>query len=114
MTTSGRSPTVNAQSGNHFMQTSSGTGPLVQGTEHWADKDGIKLFLWEKRRLSGTEYQGTILFIHGSSWASLATFDLHVPGRPFSSVMDWFAARGYDCWCLDNEGYGRSDKSRGS
>ena len=35
-----------------------------------------------------------------------------VPGRPDSSVMDWFAARGYDTWCMDNEGYGRSDKPR--
>jgi len=35
-----------------------------------------------------------------------------VPGRPDSSVMDWFAARGFECWCLDNEGYGRSDKQR--
>jgi pimeloyl-ACP methyl ester carboxylesterase len=26
--------------------------------------------------------------------------------------MDWFAARGFDTWCLDNEGYGRSDKHR--
>jgi pimeloyl-ACP methyl ester carboxylesterase len=26
--------------------------------------------------------------------------------------MEWFAARGFDCWCLDNEGYGRSDKNR--
>ena len=26
--------------------------------------------------------------------------------------MDWFGARGFDCWCLDNEGYGRSDKHR--
>jgi pimeloyl-ACP methyl ester carboxylesterase len=26
--------------------------------------------------------------------------------------MDWFAARGFDTWCLDNEGYGRSDKKR--
>jgi len=26
--------------------------------------------------------------------------------------MDWFAARGFDTWCLDNEGYGRSDKQR--
>jgi len=35
-----------------------------------------------------------------------------VPGRPDSSVMDWFAARGFDTWCMDNEGYGRSDKKR--
>jgi len=26
--------------------------------------------------------------------------------------MEWFAARGFDTWCMDNEGYGRSDKSR--
>jgi pimeloyl-ACP methyl ester carboxylesterase len=26
--------------------------------------------------------------------------------------MDWFARLGYDTWCLDCEGYGRSDKSR--
>ena len=56
--------------------------------------------------------RGTVLFVHGSSMASQPTFDLQVPGRPDSSVMDWFAARGFDAWCLDNEGYGRSDKSR--
>src|SRR5262245_29591872 len=44
--------------------------------------------------------------------ASQPTFDLQVPGRPDSSVMDWFAARGFDTWCMDHEGYGRSDKSR--
>jgi hypothetical protein len=26
--------------------------------------------------------------------------------------MDWFAERGFVCWCVDMEGYGRSDKSR--
>jgi pimeloyl-ACP methyl ester carboxylesterase len=26
--------------------------------------------------------------------------------------MDWFADRGYDTWCVDMEGYGRSDKKR--
>ena len=44
--------------------------------------------------------------------ASQPTFDLEVSGRPDSLVMDWFAARGFDTWCLDNEGYGRSDKRR--
>jgi pimeloyl-ACP methyl ester carboxylesterase len=44
--------------------------------------------------------------------ASQPTFDLFVPGRPDSSVMDWFAARGFDTWTMDNEGYGRSDKNR--
>jgi pimeloyl-ACP methyl ester carboxylesterase len=85
----------------------------VQGIEHWASKDGIRLFLWRKPPAGGaTAPRGTILFVHGSSMASQPTFDLQVPGRPDSSVMDWFAARGFDTWCLDNEGYGRSDKSR--
>jgi pimeloyl-ACP methyl ester carboxylesterase len=53
-----------------------------------------------------------VLFVHGSSMASTPTFDLSVPGRPHSSVMDWFAERGFVCWCVDMEGYGRSDKRR--
>ena len=53
-----------------------------------------------------------VLFVHGSSMASQPTFDLTVPGRPDSSVMDWFAQRGFVCWCVDMEGYGRSDKTR--
>jgi pimeloyl-ACP methyl ester carboxylesterase len=26
--------------------------------------------------------------------------------------MDWFARRGFDCWCVDMEGYGKSTKDR--
>ena len=85
---------------------------MIEGKHHWTNKGDVKLFLWEKPRIEGTERQGTVLFVHGSSMASQATFDLHVPGRPDSSVMDWFASRGFDTWCLDNEGYGHSDKSR--
>ncbi len=82
------------------------------GEEHWTHKDGgVRLFLWRKCR-ADLPRAGVILWIHGSSMASQPTFDLQVPGRPDSSIMDWFAARGYDCWSLDNEGYGRSDKSR--
>ncbi|HEX5093951.1 MAG TPA: alpha/beta fold hydrolase [Burkholderiales bacterium] len=84
----------------------------MQGTEHWTKKGEVRLFLWRKGPSSGSPPRGTVLFVHGSSMASQPTFDLHVPGRPESSVMDWFAARGFDTWCMDNEGYGRSDKSR--
>jgi pimeloyl-ACP methyl ester carboxylesterase len=56
--------------------------------------------------------RGLVLFVHGSSMASQPTFDLSVPGRPDSSVMDWFAHRGFDAWTVDLEGYGRSDKHR--
>ncbi len=82
------------------------------GIEHWTHKGDIKLFLWQKPASSRVPSAGTILFVHGSSMASQPTFDLSVPGRPHSSVMDWFAERGFDTWCMDNEGYGRSDKHR--
>ena len=81
------------------------------GDEHWTHKGEVRLYLYEKAAVSAAK-RGTILFVHGSSMASQPTFDLYVPGRPDSSVMDWFAARGYDTWCMDNEGYGRSDKKR--
>lgn len=82
------------------------------GDEHWTRKGDIRLFLWNKKAKAGVPHAGTILFVHGSSMASQPTFDLHVPGRPYSSVMDWFAERGFDTWTMDNEGYGRSDKHR--
>jgi pimeloyl-ACP methyl ester carboxylesterase len=84
----------------------------LAGTEHWTNKDDVKLFLWNKCAGDPAGTQGTILFVHGSSMASQPTFDLHVPGRTDSSVMDFFAARGYDTWCVDMEGYGRSTKTR--
>ena len=84
----------------------------VAGKEHWTRKGDVKLFLWEKPAVVGKGANGTVLFVHGSSMASQPTFDLHVPGRPDSSVMDWFAERGFNTWCVDMEGYGRSDKTR--
>jgi len=84
----------------------------IIGEEHWTHKDEVRLFLWEKYVDSPDDKRGTVLFVHGSSMASQPTFDLQVEGRPFSSAMDWFAARGFDTWCVDMEGYGRSDKHR--
>jgi pimeloyl-ACP methyl ester carboxylesterase len=89
--------------------------PRITGNEHWTHKntiDGdVRLFLWEK--YAGTpDDKPAVLFVHGSSMASQPTFDLTVPGRPDSSAMDWFAQRGFACWCVDMEGYGRSDKHR--
>lgn len=85
---------------------------IVTGEEHWTNKGDVRLYLFEKYAGSPSDSLGTILFVHGSSMASTPTFDLQVPGRPDSSAMDWFAKRGYDTWCLDMEGYGRSDKGR--
>jgi pimeloyl-ACP methyl ester carboxylesterase len=83
----------------------------VTGVEHWTHKGEVKLFLWEKY-VGSPEGKPAVLFVHGSSMASQPTFDLVVPGRPDSSAMDWFAQRGFTCWCVDMEGYGRSDKTR--
>ena len=89
------------------------TAGSIKGEEHWTTKDGgVKLFLFEKSAGDPAASTGTILFVHGSSMAGQPTFDLQVPGRPDSSVMDWFARRGFDCWCVDMEGYGRSTKDR--
>ncbi|HZC57899.1 MAG TPA: alpha/beta fold hydrolase [Xanthobacteraceae bacterium] len=85
----------------------------IKGEEHWTSKpDDVKLFMFEKCAGDPKQTAGTILFVHGSSMASQPTFDLHVEGRADSSVMDWFARRGFDCWCVDMEGYGRSEKRR--
>src|SRR6187455_243359 len=88
------------------------TRTRINGVEHWTKKGDVKLFLWQKAPPSGQATKGTIFFVHGSSIAGQPTFDLTVPGRPDSSVMDWFAQRGFDTWCMDMEGYGRSDKKR--
>jgi len=105
-------------------QPRSGTIALaeVSGAEHWAFKtaDGnqVRLFLWRKQLKasaagdSAKVRRGTILFVHGSSVSATPVFDLQIPGKPEASTMDWFARLGYDTWCVDCEGYGRSDKSR--
>ncbi len=91
-----------------------GNKGLVAGKSYWVNKsvDGanIKLHLWRKKPNKVT--RGIILFVHGSSMAGTPTFDLYIPGKPEYSAMDYFAGLGYDTWCIDNEGYGRSDKSR--
>jgi pimeloyl-ACP methyl ester carboxylesterase len=85
----------------------------TRGEEHWTTKgDDVRLFLWEKYAGDPSGPAGTILFVHGSSMASQPTFDLQVPGRSDSSAMDYFARLGFDTWCVDMEGYGRSTKTR--
>lgn len=92
------------------------TKPAVtfKGTDHWTTKDNgaAKLFMFNKCAGDPAKAIGTILFVHGSSMASQPTFDLQVPGRPYSSSMDYFANLGFDVWTVDMEGYGRSTKDR--
>jgi non-heme chloroperoxidase len=81
----------------------------TNGTEYWAHKGPVKLFLWRKNGAAGAaKLAPPLILVHGSSMSALPTFDLSVPGRPDYSMMDWFAAIGLDVWTLDHEGYGRS------
>lgn len=84
----------------------------IIGTEHWTHHGGADLFIWRKRRAHLRKPAGSVILVHGSSMASTPSFDLQVPGRPGHSLMDYLAERGYDVWCMDHEGYGRSTKNR--
>jgi hypothetical protein len=69
----------------------------IRSQEHWTHKGDVRLFLFEKST-GRPNPKGTVLFVHGSSMASQPTFDLQVPGRPHSSVMDCFVGKGFDTW----------------
>lgn len=82
----------------------------TEGKAHRTTSNGQEVFIWEKPSVAEGPVRGTILFVHGSSMASQPTFDLQVDGMPEASVMDWFASRGFNTWCFDCRGYGRSYK----
>ena len=60
---------------------------MAGGREHWTNKGGVKLFLYEKRASPSPGPLGTILFVHGSSMASTPTFDLHVPAPLMAGII---------------------------
>ncbi|PZQ85108.1 MAG: alpha/beta hydrolase [Ancylobacter novellus] len=95
------------------MQGATALKPATNGREHWTKNGDAELFLWQKAP-EGREKAGTVLFVHGSSMASQPTFDLQVPGRPWSSAMDYFVDKGFETWTVDMRGYGRSDKRPGT
>ncbi len=78
--------------------------------EYWADKRGVQLYVYRKRLTPPGETLPVLFLVHGSSASGRSSFDLQVPGREYS-LMDHFAALGYDVWTMDFEGYGRSDKT---
>ena len=70
---------------------------------------GIELFLRNKRPegLNAFAPSRTLLFVHGATYPAHTAFDLPLGGV---SWMDHIAARGFDVWCLDIRGYGRSTR----
>jgi hypothetical protein len=78
------------------------TGGSIVADEFWADKNGVRLWVYRKR-LQGSTPKMRLFCVHGSSYSGKTMFDLQVPGRDYS-MMDWFARRGYEVWTMDHEG----------
>ncbi len=70
---------------------------------------GIELFVRNKRPETLTSFtpNRTLLFVHGATYPAHTAFDLPLGGL---SWMDYIAARGFDVWCVDVRGYGRSTR----
>ncbi len=69
----------------------------------------IELYLRNKHpeALYDIKSDKTVLFLHGASYPAHSSFDMAVDGQ---SWMDWMAAKGYDVYCLDIRGYGKSGR----
>ena len=74
-----------------------------------SDTAGIELFVRNKRPRdpAARSPEKTLLYVHGTSQAAEATFDLALEGY---SWMDYIAARGWDVFLVDLRGYGRSSR----
>ncbi|MDB5371791.1 MAG: alpha/beta hydrolase [Belnapia sp.] len=69
---------------------------------------GIELFLRNKRQEGvASRPDRTLLFVHGATYPAHTAFDLPLGGL---SWMDYMAGRGFDVWCMDLRGYGRSSR----
>jgi pimeloyl-ACP methyl ester carboxylesterase len=70
---------------------------------------GIEIFVRNKRPTNLGKYSAerTVLMVHGSTYPAHTGIDLPLGG---TSWMDHIASRGYDCYCLDVRGYGRSTR----
>jgi len=72
---------------------------------------GIEIYLRNKRPAEMTAFrpERTLLFVHGSTYPAHTGFDIPLGGQ---SWMEYIASRGYDVYCLDVRGYGRSTRPK--
>ncbi|MBR0671961.1 alpha/beta hydrolase [Neoroseomonas soli] len=70
---------------------------------------GIEIFVRNKRPQGMNAFSParTLLFVHGATYPAHTSFDLPLGGL---SWMDYVAGRGFDVWCMDIRGYGRSTR----
>ena len=81
-------------------------------TEHFiidAADTGVKLYVRNKRPEEMKQFRSerTLLYVHGATQPSEATFDLQLEGV---SWMDYIARRGWDVYLVDVRGYGGSTR----
>ena len=82
--------------------------------DYFVTREDVKLYVYRKRATAptpGAKPLPVLFLVHGSTVSGRNTYDLQVPGAADYSVMDHFAALGYDVWTVDHEGYGRSSWS---
>ena len=92
---------------------------MTWSAEYYVNKGAspTRLYVYRKRTtapVAGEKPLPVLFLVHGSTVSGRNTYDLIVPGKPDYSVMDYFAALGYDVWTMDHDGYGRSDWTEGS
>ena len=85
----------------------------IAAEEHWARKGDVRLWVYRKYAGARAARRPLLFLVHGSSYSGKTMFDLQVPGRSGYSMMDHFAALGFEVWTMDHEGYGRSDRTAG-
>ncbi|MDB5415107.1 MAG: alpha/beta hydrolase, partial [Rubritepida sp.] len=71
--------------------------------------EGIEIFVRNKRPENMTSFSPsrTLIMCHGATYPAHTAFDLPLGGL---SWMDYIASRGFDVWCMDIRGYGRSTR----
>lgn len=71
---------------------------------------GVQLYVRNKHPLDLTRIPAAhiLLYVHGATQPSEATFDLSLEG---TSWMDYIASRGWDVYLMDARGYGGSTRS---
>jgi pimeloyl-ACP methyl ester carboxylesterase len=70
---------------------------------------GIELHVRNKRTTGAERFDAEriVLFVHGATFPSETGFDIDLPG---GSWMEFAARRGFDAYCVDVRGYGRSTR----
>jgi pimeloyl-ACP methyl ester carboxylesterase len=81
--------------------------PLIADEMMVPSEPGIEIYVRNKRPANLATF--TLLFVHGSTYPAHTGFDLPLGGQ---SWMEFIASRGYDVYCLDVRGYGRSTRPK--